>query len=211
MDEPTTTIDIHDRLDDLREQLAVDKQRCKELEAKAQGVTPGEDLTHEEAADMQAEYQDVCEDVIEWRFTIARIERSLAEWAGHGFPDAADADLEALEDALDGIDVSELDGEFVIRQFRYGARNQINDKLRTDAVRDGTDDPRTKLGAYELHIIDHGLVEVPDGAPHEPAEYDAPVGTWLNENIERYNSRGETKVRDFSLFRQNASNTTPRS
>ncbi|UIO98899.1 hypothetical protein Hbl1158_10170 [Halobaculum sp. CBA1158] len=207
---PTTVIDLHDRLDDLREQLNAARARRDDLEAKSERLTVVDEaddtaddpdtITRQEATDLEADYAEACEDIREWRFAIARIERSIAEWEGHSLPNRADRSLDELDSALEEIPVEDLNAEFRIQQLAYGARNRVNDKLRTRTVNSGGDDPRTKVGAYDLMMIEEALVETPSGAPSDPKQLDAPVGSWLAEKVNAYNSRGETTARDFSLW-----------
>lgn len=116
-------------------------------------------------------------------------------------------EYEQLERAKQRLerDIERFGGsEWVIKRFRFGEVNQVNDMVLSDTIDDDQEDPRKKFSARKARTIQVGVVEAPPNAPAdlEPRSLEPPTGEYLYQCIDNLNEYGEVTLSDFSLWNE---------
>ena len=100
-----------------------------------------------------------------------------------------------LQYAKDEIEecIGEWEGsEFDIKKLSWGQTQQVDDLVRSETIKDG-DDPRAKMGAYKLHLTRVAVCSTPPEAPSNPSEWPSPVGEYVYERVDQFNTRGDSE------------------
>ena len=177
----TTTVDLQDLADDMREELDWLRERKEQ-------ATDGSDETGE-SEDGGDESAEDGED-IQW---------PPEEYAGVEFPiRAVKHRLSLVEQEIETMDGS----EFVIRKARAGEVARATDLSLEDAVETETD-PRSQMSKHEHVTVQVCVEKVPPDAPLTPEgrlktfALEAPTFKWLKTRIENFNTYGEVDLSDF--------------
>jgi len=171
----TATVDLHDLLDDYREEAS----RLRELKKKAEG-------DHIEDANRDEEDAEP----VEW---------PPEEWAGVERP------VKAAEHAADLVksDIDSFSGsEFAIKKARAGEAARATDLVADDAIKADVD-PRSQVQKQEHAKVQVCVERAPPDAPTTPdgrlntLAFESPTFEWLNNRVETFNTYGEVELSDF--------------
>lgn len=182
----TETIDLEDRIDELKQKeddLKDDKQEilqdAKEVKQQLEAADRGTD----EYRDLQRRYDEIER---EWD----SIEGQIVE---------AEGERNAIRRAIDEYGGS----EFAIQEFSYDDWNRIQDEI-TEASFDF--DARTqdvegtpREGAYKSMVVNKAVVQSPPDAPDEAGAMPRQVCEYLYDKINAINTTGDTELGNSSL------------
>lgn len=186
----TTTIDLEDRLETVTADLEEAREERDAIRARAAKLGPPEtwDETESETATAtERETGSTTEAKTDKRATWAELETTFSEQTERV------AQIERTRDVLRSRLQAWSDGTFEIKQLTWGEKKRVDDLVRAQAIQDGTDDARAKLGAYEVALANVATVRVPDGAPGDAERLPPAIGEWLVERVQAFNDRGATE------------------
>jgi hypothetical protein len=178
----TTTIDLEDRLETVTADLEEAREERDAIRARAAKLGPPE--TWDET---ESETGSTTEAKTDKRATWAELETTFSEQTERV------AQIERTRDVLRSRLQAWSDGTFEIKQLTWGEKKRVDDLVRAQAIQDGTDDARAKLGAYEVALANVATVRVPDGAPGDAERLPPAIGEWLVERVQAFNDRGATE------------------
>lgn len=201
----TTTIDLQDRIDEIKDQIDDLDETITEvadLYDRVEGVDASEQLEdHEDVANTLAEIfagEETDADLSGFDETTIAEVRSLLE-EEHRALKKERLELERAIERIEGETKRWGGSQVTIKEMNYGDQGMRNDLVRGDMSKKGDDDPAANLSAQKLRTIQVGTKQLPGDAPDDPSEFEPPVGEYLYRCIDNLNTYGQVSLPDFSL------------
>lgn len=108
---------------------------------------------------------------------------------------ALESEYKTLKKRQDGLESALSnwgDGEFEIAEMSFGAMMTTKDRVQEVSyemdVESGEVDGQLKDGFYRIVTLRNGIVDSPNAAPDDPADYPYHVGQWLYDEVDELNT-----------------------
>lgn len=173
MMESTKTLDLEERVEELEEELEEVSERQDEIVEES---IEAEKMGNEVDEELEEEFDDLESDRLEFEGELNTLKRTVDAWDG---------------------------GKFEIQELTFGQVQRISDEVLEESFdvdmqsQNMTGAP--KEGYYQIAILREAILESPNGAPSDPADYPTAVGEYLFEKVNAFNTVGDTEMGNSSL------------
>lgn len=169
----TKTIDLAERVEEITKELEdISQEQGDIVEEAIEAESNGEDVPGE----VEERFDELETDRVELEGKQSTFNRVLDEWG---------------------------DGVFEISELSYGQVQSISDDVLEKSfdvdMASKSMKGSPKQGYYQIAILKQAIVESPDNAPKDPAEYPQLIGEYLFEKVNAFNTVGDTEMGNMSL------------